>query len=74
MSAIDTLARSERLEDPENESIRILLACAWACSPRPDLAEFVGSAATLVPQLRPVDPTRLASVARSMNLPGIGED
>lgn len=50
--------------DPEREGIRVLLALAWAASPRMDLVEFVDRATLILPQLRCHNPAIVAEVAR----------
>lgn len=54
--------------DPEREGIRVLLASAWVCCPRADLAEFVALAVRLFPVLSEFDPSLIADVARQMGL------
>jgi hypothetical protein len=68
MNAAETLAASTTETDPVLEGIRVWLACAWSCSPRRDLADFIDAACLLMPELRQFDPMLVADVARRMCL------
>ncbi len=62
------LAACPQEADPEREGVRVLLAAAWVCCPRADLADFVTLAVHLFPALTEFDPPLISSVAQGMNL------